>query len=276
MEYPELETLKFERRGPVGWLINNRPDQLNAMNAHDARRVRGRVEGARRRPRGPRDRAHRRGPRVPDRRRRHRDRHRRRRAWSATASRSRTATSTSPRGTNEVWKPVITAVNGICAGGGVPLGRRRRHRDRGVRRAVLRPARVGRPGRVDRGDRADAQDAGRGGDAHGVRRPLRAHVGAAGLRARHDQRGRRPARAAARRGAGAGREDRARTRRRRWRATKRALWGALELGLTDACRAGAPGAGVDVGPPRPGGGPARVRREARAAVAAARHAMPTT
>ena len=28
----------------------------------------------------------------------------------------------------QVWKPVITAVNGICAGGGVPLGRRRRHR----------------------------------------------------------------------------------------------------------------------------------------------------
>ena len=32
----------------------------------------------------------------------------------------------------QVWKPVITAVNGICAGGGVPLGRRRRHRDRRV------------------------------------------------------------------------------------------------------------------------------------------------
>jgi enoyl-CoA hydratase len=25
--------LKVERQGPVGWLINNRPDQLNAMNA---------------------------------------------------------------------------------------------------------------------------------------------------------------------------------------------------------------------------------------------------
>ena len=110
---------------------------------------------------------------------------------------------------NEVWKPVITAVNGICAGGGVPLDRRRRHRDRGVRRAVLRPARVDRPGRLDRGDRADEADAGRGGDAHGVRRSLRAHVGAARVRARHDQRGRRPARAPARRGAGARREDRA-------------------------------------------------------------------
>ena len=27
------ETLIVERRGPVGWLINNRPDQLNAMNS---------------------------------------------------------------------------------------------------------------------------------------------------------------------------------------------------------------------------------------------------
>ena len=34
MTYPELDTLKLERRGPVGWLLNNRPDQLNAMSAH--------------------------------------------------------------------------------------------------------------------------------------------------------------------------------------------------------------------------------------------------
>ena len=26
------ETLKLERHGPVGWLINNRPERLNAMN----------------------------------------------------------------------------------------------------------------------------------------------------------------------------------------------------------------------------------------------------
>ena len=43
---------------PVGWLINNRPDQLNAMNAADARRVRRRVDRARRRPRRARHRAH--------------------------------------------------------------------------------------------------------------------------------------------------------------------------------------------------------------------------
>src|ERR1700683_3945705 len=27
------ENLKVERQGPVGWLINNRPERLNAMNA---------------------------------------------------------------------------------------------------------------------------------------------------------------------------------------------------------------------------------------------------
>src|SRR4029453_3457609 len=31
--YSTYETLLIERRGPVGWLINNRPDQLNAMNS---------------------------------------------------------------------------------------------------------------------------------------------------------------------------------------------------------------------------------------------------
>jgi enoyl-CoA hydratase len=30
--YTDFECLKIERHGPVGWLINNRPDQLNAMN----------------------------------------------------------------------------------------------------------------------------------------------------------------------------------------------------------------------------------------------------
>lgn len=32
-EYAGYEFLRVERHGPVGWLINNRPDQLNAMNA---------------------------------------------------------------------------------------------------------------------------------------------------------------------------------------------------------------------------------------------------
>jgi enoyl-CoA hydratase/carnithine racemase len=32
--YPTLDTLILERRGTVGWLINNRPEQLNAMSSH--------------------------------------------------------------------------------------------------------------------------------------------------------------------------------------------------------------------------------------------------
>ena len=31
--YSSFECLKVERHGPVGWLINNRPDKLNAMSA---------------------------------------------------------------------------------------------------------------------------------------------------------------------------------------------------------------------------------------------------
>ena len=57
-------------------------------------------------------------------------------------------------------------------------------------------------------------------------------------------------------------------------ATKRALWGALEHGLTDACRAGAAELTGDVGPPRPGGGTRRVGREARRRLAAARAVTP--
>ena len=33
MTYSAYECLKLERHGPVGWLINNRPERLNAMNA---------------------------------------------------------------------------------------------------------------------------------------------------------------------------------------------------------------------------------------------------
>ena len=55
-------------------------------------------------------------------------------------------------------------------------------------------------------------------------------------------------------------------------ATKRALWGALELGLTDACRAGAAELVVDVGPPRPDRRPAGLHREARARLGPVDHA----
>ena len=59
MKYPELETLKLERVGPVGWLINNRPEQLNAMSSlmRDEFEVAWKTLDAR--PRSPGDRAHR-------------------------------------------------------------------------------------------------------------------------------------------------------------------------------------------------------------------------
>ncbi len=51
-------------------------------------------------------------------------------------------------------------------------------------------------------------------------------------------------------------------------ATKRALWGALELGLTDACKAGAAELVSMWGHPDQAEGPAGLRREARARLAA--------
>ena len=78
----------------------------------------------------------------------------------------------------------------------------------------------------------------------------------AGLRARDDQPDRRPARAAAGGGPGAGREDRQNSPAA-MAATKRALWGALELGPHRRLPRRRRRAGLDVGPPRPGRGPAR-------------------
>ena len=75
--------------------------------------------GARRRPRGAGDRQHRQRPGLPD-------RPRRRASWPRTRTpcgSSRAAPSDAElRLTawhNQVWKPVIAAVNGICAGGGL-------------------------------------------------------------------------------------------------------------------------------------------------------------
>ena len=178
------EHLIVERHGPVGWLDLQPARPAQRHEQPDARRVRRRLEGARRRPRrcGSSSTPARAGPSRPA------------STWPRSPATASACSATASRVEDwdlhftawhqEVWKPVITAVNGICAGGGVPLDRRRRHRDRRLRRPVLRSPRVDRPGGGDRGDRPDAQDAGRGRDAHGARRPPRAHVGAAGLRAR--------------------------------------------------------------------------------------------
>ena len=84
----------------------------------------------------------------------------------------------------QVWKPVITAVNGICAGGGFHWVADADIVIAASDAQFFDPHVSIGPGGRHRGHRADAQDAGRGGHAHGPRRPPRAHVGRAGLRAR--------------------------------------------------------------------------------------------
>jgi enoyl-CoA hydratase/carnithine racemase len=138
---------------------------------------------------------------------------------------------------NGVWKPVVAAVNGVCAGGGlhfvadadiviaaadaelldphVSIGQVSAYEAIGLAKkspmeAILRMALVGRHERVG------AERARQLGILSEVVEParLRARAGEiAALIARNS-----PAAMA---------------------ATKRALWGALELGLTDACKAGA-------------------------------------
>ena len=39
MEYPRLETLSLERKGPVGWLVNNRPRPPDQMTAPTRARI---------------------------------------------------------------------------------------------------------------------------------------------------------------------------------------------------------------------------------------------
>jgi len=237
VNYPELETLKLERKGPVGWLLNNRPDQLNAMNAlmrdefetawraldadpevrvivHtgngrafqtgvDVNEIATDGEGMQRY----RDSVERFDLRFT--------------AWQ-----------------NEVWKPVITAVNGICAGGGfhwiadsdiviaasdaqffdphVSIGQVVSIEAIGLMKrmpveAVMRMAFVGRH------ERMPAQRAYELGMLSEVVDPPERLRDAAQELA----------------------EKVARNSPAAMAATKRALWGALELGLTDACRAGA-------------------------------------
>jgi enoyl-CoA hydratase len=235
--YPELETLKLERKGPVGWLINNRPDQLNAMNA----RMRDEFEVA----------------------------------WRALDADSevrvivhtgegrsfQTGVDVNEIATdgagmeryresvehfdfhftawhNNVWKPVITAVNGICAGGGfhwiadsdiviaasdaqffdphVSIGQVVAIEAIGLMKripveAVMRMALVGRH------ERMSARRAYELGMISEVVDPPEQLRDAAQHLA----------------------EKIARNSPAAMAATKRALWGALELGLTDACRAGA-------------------------------------
>ena len=173
----------------------------------DDERARGGLAGARRRSRGPRHREHGRGNELPDRARRRRARPRQGGDERAVAPHPRRRAAlhrlAQPcldaghrRGPRQLrrWRP--------------PLRRRRRRRDRRERRHLLRHPRVARAGDVVRGCRPVAQDGVRAHHAHGVGRAVRAHARGQRVAARHGVADRRPARAAARGGAGAGGEDR--------------------------------------------------------------------
>jgi enoyl-CoA hydratase/carnithine racemase len=229
--------LRLERVGPVGWLVNNRPDQLNAMNARmrdefevawkaldadpDVRVIVHTGEG----------RAFQTGVDVNE------------IATDGTGmERYRESVErwelrfTSWH--NEVWKPVITAVNGLCAGGAfhwvadadiviaasdaqffdphTSIGQVVSIEAIGLMKrmpaeAVMRMAFTGRY------ERMSAQRAYELGMLSQVVDP--------------PEKLREEAQALA--------EKIARNSPAAMAATKRALWGAFEMGLTDACRAGA-------------------------------------
>ncbi|MDP9336175.1 MAG: enoyl-CoA hydratase/isomerase family protein [Actinomycetota bacterium] len=117
-EFRRYESLRVERRGPVGWLVFDRPAAANAMDARmmeelewawreldddpDVRVIVNTGEG----------RAFQTGLDVAQ---LARDR-------DALREQSRRTKRFELRFTawhNEVWKPVIAAVNGVCAGGGL-------------------------------------------------------------------------------------------------------------------------------------------------------------
>jgi enoyl-CoA hydratase len=234
---PSYECLKIERRGEVGWLINNRPDRLNAMNAKmrdefatawreldddpDVRVIVHTGEGK----------AFQTGVDVVE-------------IASDGVGMERYRQSVEEFDLHftawhqQVWKPVITAVNGICAGGGfhwvadadiviaasdaqffdphVSVGQVVALEAIGLARkmpfeAVMRMALVGRHERID------AQRALELGMISQIVDPPEDLRSAAQSLA----------------------EKIALNSPAAMRATKQALWGALEGGLTDACRAGA-------------------------------------
>ena len=237
MSYSSFECLKVERHGPVGWLINNRADKLNAMSAlmrdefaqawieldqdPAVRVIVHTGEG----------RAFQTGVDVTE---------------IATdgigMERYREQTENFDLHFTSwhqgVWKPVITAVNGLCAGAGfhwvadadvviaasdsqffdphVSVGQVVAMEAIGLIRkmpveAVMRMALVGRYERI------------------GAERAY--ELGMISQIVDPPERLREEAQELA--------EKIAKNSPAAMAATKRALWGALEMGLTDACRAGA-------------------------------------
>jgi enoyl-CoA hydratase/carnithine racemase len=229
--------LIVERHGPVGWLVNNRPDQLNAMNA----RMRDEFADAWRELDGDpavrvivhtgAGRAFQTGVDVAE-------------IAGDGVGMERYRQSVEQFDLHftawhqQVWKPVITAVNGICAGGGfhwiadadiviaasdaeffdphVSIGQVVAIEAIGLLRkmpaeAVMRMAFVGR---YERMTARRAYELGMVSEV--VDPPERLRDAAQRLG-----------------------EKIARNSPAAMAATKRALWAALEVGLTDACRGGA-------------------------------------
>ena len=235
--YGDYEHLVVERHGPVGWLLNDRPDQLNAMNAKmreefaDAWLELDRDPEVRVIVHSGNGRAFQTGVDVAE-------------IASDGVGMQRYGESLEAWDLHftswhqEVWKPVITAVNGICCGGGfhwvadadiviaasdaqffdphVSVGQVVSIEAIGLLKkmpaeAVLRMAFMGKYERMD-AERALAL----GMISEIVDPPEK-------LRERAQELG----------------ETIARNSPAAMAATKKALWRALELGLTDACKAGA-------------------------------------
>jgi len=230
------ETLVVERQGPVGWLIFDRPDAGNAMDAtmfreleaawrelDDDPAVRVIVNTGN-------GRAFQTGVDVVQ-------LGRDKQALREQSRRTRDAELRLTAWHNQVWKPVIAAVNGVCDGGGlhfvadadivvaasnasfvdphVSLGQVSAYETIGlVRKSPMEP--IVRMAIVGTHERIDAARAGQLGILSQVVDPPD------GLRdAAQDLA-----------------EKIARNSPEAMLVTKQALWGALELGLTDACRAG--------------------------------------
>jgi enoyl-CoA hydratase/carnithine racemase len=233
----DYEHLIVERHGPVGWLINNRPDQLNAMNAKmrdefgDAWLELDRDPDVRVIVHTGNGRAFQTGVDVAE-------------IASDGVGMERYRESVEAWDLHftswqqHVWKPVITAVNGICAGGAfhwvaeadivicssdaqffdphVSVGQVVSIEAIALMRKIPAEA-VMRMAFLGRYERMTADRAYELGMVSEVVDPPD------GLRARAQELA----------------ETIAKNSPAAMAATKRALWGALEMGLTDACRAGA-------------------------------------
>ena len=230
------ETLLVERRGPVGWLVFDRPDAGNAMDAtmfreletawrelDDDPAVRVIVNTGN-------GRAFQTGVDVAQ-------LGRDKQALREQSRQTRDAELRLTAWHNQVWKPVIAAVNGVCAGGGlhfvadadivlassnasfvdphVSLGQVSAYETIGlVRKSPMEP--IVRMALTGAHERIDAARARQLGILSQVVDPPDGLRNAAQELA----------------------EKVARNSPAAMRATKQALWGALELGLTDASRAG--------------------------------------